>query len=347
VCAFNGLAFTAWQSWAFRRAELTAFAESPYRCATGKRATMAPIRTLHPRASGIERMIPVGRVLFSQLHGELLQMPAETRVGLVLTLPSRMGDGGDRIFRAQREVLEHELVGSLLETHAARGDRWLSVRMLPLGQAGFAQALTEAADAIERDRIDVAIVGGIDSGLDPLVVERLLIEERLYDGENLDSVIPGEGGAFALVTRREVARQCGWTERAALSAVAIGHEPSTRDNDVPCMALGLSRAALEASAALRDAKRSLDWWISDMNAEDRRVHEFQLAWPRVAAGLMAPTAALDFLPMHFGELGAATMPTALAVAVEGMRRGSPVARTCLITGSDDDGARGVVLLESA
>jgi len=346
VCAFNGLAFTAWQSWAFRRAELTAFSEGPYRCASGKRATMAPIRTLHPRAAGIERMIPVGRVLLSQLQSELARLPADGRVALVLVLPERMADDGPRVFRRQREALEQELVAALVEAHPARGDRWLSLRTLTRAQAGFAQALLETADAIERDLVDAVIVGGIDTGLDPHVVEQLLIDERLFDGENLDSVIPGEGGAFALVTRREIARQCGWPSYAALSAAAVGSEVSTRTNEVPCMGLGLTRAAHEATAHLRDARVPIDWWISDMNAEDRRTHEFQLAWPRVAAGLMPPEAALDFLPMHFGELGAATMPTALAIAVEGMRRGSPRARNCLITGSNEGSERGVVLIEA-
>lgn len=346
VCAFNGLAFTAWQSWAFRRAELTAFSESPYRLANGKRATMAPIRTLHPRASGIERLIPVGRVLFSQLQADLEKLPANARVGMVLVLPSRMGDAGERIFRRQRAVLEHELAASLIEAHPSRGDQWLSMRSLPTGQTGFAEALIESAAALEADVVDAVIVGGIDTGMDPDVVERLLIEERLFDGENLDSVILGEGAALALLTRRDVARQCAWPTLARLRSVAIGHELSTRANEVPCMGLGLSRAAMEATSSLRDARTPLDWWISDMNAEDRRVHEFQLAWPRVAAGLMAPTSSLDFLPMHFGELGAATMPTALAIAVEGMRRGAPSARTCLITASDDAHPRGVALFEA-
>lgn len=346
ACAFNGLAFTAWQSWAFRRAEITAFAESPYRTARGQRVTMAPIRTLHPQAAGVERLVPVGRVLFSQLQAEIERLPMGATLGLVLALPTRMADGGARSFVQQRRILEQELAAALLEAHAARGDRWLVVRAVPQGQAGFADALMEAADAIAAGRIDAALVGGIDTGLDPAVVEQLIVEERLFDGENLDSVIPGEGGAFLLVAGAEVARQAGWTAHAELLAAATGREPSTVANGVPCLGLGLSRAALAATAALRDERRPLDWWLSDVNAEDRRVHEFQLAWPRVAAGLMAPTAALDFLPMHFGDLGAATMPTALAVAIEGMRRGAPEARTCLVTGSNDDEARGVVVIGS-
>ena len=48
--------------------------------------------------------------------------------------------------------------------------------------------------------------------------------------------------------------------------------------------------------------------------------------------------------VRLGDLGAASMPTAVAIACEGFRRGAPRAATCLITGSSPYEDRGALLL---
>jgi hypothetical protein len=65
--AWNGLGATPHQIWAFRRAELAVHAETPFRLADGERATMLHIRTLPPRAQGVDRLLPVLRALLAPL----------------------------------------------------------------------------------------------------------------------------------------------------------------------------------------------------------------------------------------------------------------------------------------
>lgn len=92
--AINGLAFDPWQLWAFLRAELAAFAETPFRCANGTRATMAHVQTLHPQSVGVERLVPLGAQLLHGVMGLLARAPADLRLALVLCVPARMADGG-------------------------------------------------------------------------------------------------------------------------------------------------------------------------------------------------------------------------------------------------------------
>jgi len=68
---------------------------------------------------------------------------------------------------------------------------------------------------------------------------------------------------------------------------------------------------------------------------------------RVSRHVLRPTATLDFVYPTLGDLGAAVMPTGVVLAIEGMRRGAPAARSAVVTGSSDGGARGVVLVAAA
>ncbi len=345
--AINALAFNPWQLWAFLRAELTGFTSSPFRTASGEAATMATMRTLHPRSFGVERMVPVALRMLDELLPMLSTAPPDLRVALVLCLPSRMGDGGGRGFAVQRRILERELGARLAEAQHERGAVDPAVRALPLGHASMAYAMRELAEAMGRRLVDVAFVGGLDTPHDPAVVESLLASEGLFDAEHLDAAIGGEGGALLAVATREAAHRCGWPALAEVTAAATARDPATRDNDVPMMGLALSRCAVAVTDALEAAGRTVDWWISDMTAEPDRVNEFQLAWPRAAARRMRPDATLAFLAPQLGDLGAAVMPTAVTLAVEGFARGAPRADTCLVTGSSPTGERGVILVERA
>jgi 3-oxoacyl-[acyl-carrier-protein] synthase-1 len=340
TAAWNGLAASAYQTWAFRRAELTSFVETPFRCANGQRATMGQIRTLDPQSFGAKRLTAVGKRLMSSFEGLLRTLPPRTRIGMGVCLPPRMADGGAKVFRDQRAAIERELSRALeaLEMQPI-------VRVEARGHASLAFVLLDAGAAFAQQTLDVVIVGGLDTYYDPDVVDELLARERLFDGESLDTFIPGEGGGFLLLARRDVARSLRWPILAELRAAATGMEPSTPFDDFPCTGAGLARAVQAATDPLREARWPLGWWLSDMTSESYRLHEFQLAFPRAAAGLMSPESTLDFLPPQLGDLGAATLPTGIAVAIEGMQRGAPDVRHCLVTGSSVTADRGVVLIE--
>jgi 3-oxoacyl-[acyl-carrier-protein] synthase I len=199
-------------------------------------------------------------------------------------------------------------------------------------------------------------VGGVDTYYAPDVVDELLEQERLFDGKNLDSFIPGEGAAFLVLTRPRLAQRHGLPTLARVEAVATGQEPGAMFAEAPCTGNGLAQAMRTALSGLPASKRRLEWLLGDLTNESYRTQEFQLAAPRAVApgGLdsagrdFQPVAAeevqMDFLPMRFGDLGAATMPTGMVLAAQSFVRGSPAARPCLVIGSSVGKDRGAILL---
>ena len=126
--------------------------------------------------------------------------------------------------------------------------------------------------------------------------------------------------------------------------------------DAPIDGAGLTRALRAHTAVLKKARVQLDWILADVNNEERRTREWVLALPRAlspgglsTAGrdyveVASPRLRTDFLPVCFGDLGAAAMPTALVMAVTAAQHGDPSARNALAVGSDARNRRGAVLL---
>ncbi|MEM9194363.1 MAG: beta-ketoacyl synthase N-terminal-like domain-containing protein [Myxococcota bacterium] len=337
VSAVNGLGFSSYQTWAFRRADITAFASTPFICHNGNRATMAQVQTLPPRSQGVDRLLATANQALWPIL-ELLGAAKGARVALVLGVGSRY-DAPTTPRRRELARLEQGLLETIRDVVPEAGSF-----MVPKGHASVGYALQEACESLARGSLDVAIVGGVDTYYDTGIVQTLIEQERIFDGENKDAFVAGEGAAFMLLCQRSIARQVGWPVRGRIESVSTGSEPANLTNDLPCMATGLTRTCRAISDRLAKEKRRLDWWISDMTGEDYRVHEFQQAWPRACFDIMDETGTLEHLPQNVGDLGAATIATGVAVAIEGFGRGDPNARTCLLTGSSETEHRAAVLV---
>jgi 3-oxoacyl-[acyl-carrier-protein] synthase I len=342
VCAttaWNGLGSTPHQIWAFRRAEIAAHAETPFRLRDGQRATMLHIRTLPPRAQGVDRLGPVLRRLLSPLLARAAALGPRARAAVIVSLPERLADGVRLGPGARRlEATAHA------EAKAAGLEP--VVQSVPRGHAGLAFALPAIGSALAAGQLDAAIVGGIDTYYDAEVVDALEEARRIYDGENLEGFIPGEGGAFLLLARADVARQVRWSGAAFLEAAAFAEDPAAGDPEAPVTGEALTRAIRALCDPLEAAGRGVGWWLSDLTHERDRVREWQLVLPRATAGVCGPDATLELLPPFLGDLGAATLPTAMAIAAEGLLRGDPAAQSCLACASSPGPGRGAVLLSA-
>ena len=341
TAALNGLAFDPWQTWAFRRAELTAYAASPFRCPNGRNLTMGAIRTFPPQARAERRMEAITTALLDSLAGDVEALGEVRSVAALVTLsglPSPDDAGcrarAGKVVRKVNEWLTERL-GDGVTTVVEHDHR---------AHAGLAHALLRSVPALLDDRVDAVLLLGVESYYDPDVLAALFAGGRLHDGENLDGFIPGEGGAALLVVKASRAKAMGRAVRARIEGAATAWEAARPDNDVPCLGNALTAVTRSLTDVLAAQKRTLDWWLCDVTGDALRQHEFQLAWPRAGYDVMGPTGALEYLPETTGDLGAATLHTAVAVASEGFLRGDPAAETCLVTGSSDEGQRGAVLL---
>ncbi len=336
----NALAATPYQTWAFRRAEITGFVGSPFRLPSGNALTFARVRQLDPRLIGADRLVALAQRGLEPLGALIARVPTQARMGVALCLSERCdAERADERGRQARRRVESAIIGPLVE----RGYEVMG-RTIAKGHASFGYAACEVGTMLEAGQLDLALVLGVDSYYDPFVLEELFAKERVLDSDWRESFVPGEAASAIVLARADVARDLGVKPMATLDSVATNEEVATVDNDVGLLALGLSRAAVAVVKRLKREKRTLDWWISDATGEPFRSHELELAWPRAAHLAMTPEGRLDLFPSHFGDLGAATMPTAAAVALEGLRRGDPSGRTCLTTGSSNTGARGATLL---
>jgi 3-oxoacyl-[acyl-carrier-protein] synthase-1 len=349
VGAFNSLGFDAYQTWAFWRAEQMDLTESPFVCENGERASMAKVRTLPFRCMGAERILALAQPALEELKPALDALPPEARVGLFVGVSERFGPSKESPYLAQRRQLE----AGFERWHQAQ-KREGPVQLREAGHAAFAFALLDAVEQLTARSLAAAIVGAADTYYDPAVVTELIVSERIYDGLNVDTIIPGEGAAFLLLTRPDVRRSRG-ASLARIESVSIAHEPATFFSELPCTGEGLGLAMRAVCQRLKADGRQLEWVLGDLTNEPYRTHEWGLAFPRaVAPGgldagkgffqIAADRLDTDQLPENFGDLGAATMATAAVLAVESFQRGVPAVRNCLLHASAMSSHRGAVLI---
>lgn len=336
---YNAIAPSVYQTWAWYRAETTGSVGSPFRLPSGNVLTFARVRQLEPRIFGADRFEALAVQATEQLVPTLRKLPRETRIGFVFCLPlwadARTGTGLGAVVR--RRIESRLLVPFIEAGYDVIG------RAEARGHAAFAHGVLDVVRMFESDALDVAVIIGVDSHYHPDLLEVLFEDKRVIDADWRDGFIPGEAASAVALARGVVAKELGLERIATLDTVATDHEVATIDNHIGMQGQGLTRPAMEACKRLREEDRYLDWWLSDATGEPLRILELQVVWPRASTHAMHPQSAIDLLPVHFGEIGAATMPTALALGIEGLRRGSPAGRTVVCTGSSDDGARGVVL----
>ncbi|MEZ4329380.1 MAG: hypothetical protein R3B40_29390 [Polyangiales bacterium] len=339
---WNGLSTDPTLLWAFFRAQRTAFANTPFRHPHGAPVVMAQVRQLDPRWAGLTRMQALVRGVVKQLN-PVLAACAGRRIGVALALPEDMGPHTLRKVRGGLSALEETVRA---EVEAQGGPAGCAVHTEARGHAAGAYCVMQAAHAVASGALDVTIVLGVDTYYDPAIVAQLLAEERILDTKAHDAFLPGEGAAALVLAAGDITGSRRWSAMAEVRAVGTCDEPATLDNDTRMLGMGLSRACHAATAKLRRAGGELDWWMTDMTPEHLRAREFQLAWPRVAQGLMPPTATLDHLPSQLGDLGAASIPTGIALACESFRHSGSSARNCLVTASSVGHARAAVLVHA-
>ncbi|HJL19805.1 MAG TPA: hypothetical protein RMH99_29345 [Sandaracinaceae bacterium LLY-WYZ-13_1] len=334
----NALGTTPHQTWAFRRAEVTAFVGSPFRLPSGNALTFARVRQLDPLSIGGERLVSLAHRALDPVGELLARVPTRARLGIVLCLPERADPArGEERGRHLRRRLETTVIGPFVE----RGHDVLA-RVVARGHASFGYAAVEAGRMLEERRLDVALLIGVDGWYDPFLLETLFEQKRVLDSEWREAFVPGEAATAVLLARPDVARELGFEALAALDSAATNEEVATAFDDVPSTGHGLSRPAVAIAKRLAKEGRGVDWWLCDVTGESFRVHELQLAWPRASHLVMTPEASLELLPTHLGDIGAATMPTAAAIGIEGLRRRDPPGSVVLVSGSSAGGDRGVV-----
>ncbi|MCC6873266.1 MAG: hypothetical protein IT378_03070 [Sandaracinaceae bacterium] len=334
--ALNGLGLSAHQTWALRRAEAVALYASPFRLAHGASLSMAHVRVLPDTMLGAPRM---SWMLDRVLRGYCAWLSGRVAPGrfiAALALPERFHEAGEH----PRFAKERGQIAGVARSLLAEIGVEPSLAVHAYGHAAGAYGLLWAGEQIASGAVDLAFVVGVDSSFDADVIDALLDEGLLFDGRQASGLVPGEGCALVVLASADFARQHGLHALATLDSVGIAQEPA-HSRRGPSTGQGLASAV---RAITETVSRPVDWWLGDLTHEHYRQRELQLAWPRFPQSAMGPSALVEQLPAHLGDLGAATIGTAISIATEGMSRGDPAARSCAAFACSQGTLRGAVLI---
>jgi 3-oxoacyl-[acyl-carrier-protein] synthase-1 len=236
---------------------------------------------------------------------------------------------------------------------AARIAQWLQlpglqsrIRFYPEGHASVLKALQEVVTQMQQGRLTQAVIGGVDSLVEPERLTQLLSEGRLKTDENAVGLIPGEASAFFLVesplqTRRRKAEVLAWLE-----APGVAHEPVSPASGQPCNGLGLGQAISTTLAGLTDRGAHTGLILCDLNGELYRAEEFSKMVPRALHHLQQPWR-LWHPADCIGDTGAASSAISVCVGARALARGYAGTDNVLVCASSDEGLRGSVYLRSA
>ncbi|WP_305047219.1 hypothetical protein [Geoalkalibacter sp.] len=214
------------------------------------------------------------------------------------------------------------------------------------GQQGVVAALKTLCAELAVGTWETVIFGGADSLVGVDHCRDLLQQGRLMAPHGAEGVFPGEAAAY-LVLRADRSGADATTARAAITAAAQAPEPHAGQGGEKKMT-GLAQALEEAADQGGIRLDDVEELILTLSTETAS----QLEWHQTLMRLWPPRGEVDsrdpqLLRPHpvLGELGAATLPVALALGCARFEFEHPPLASLLVCDGSEDGLRGAVCLQ--
>jgi len=281
-------------------------------------------------SSTAERIAALGRSALGEVVAQLGTHFTARHVPVLMGLPEPR-PGWDDDDQAQA-------LAALSEVDGLR----VAVEPLLLGHAAALEALRRAQQRLADGRWRCAIVGGVDSYLDPDAIGWLDAERQRLHGRVRSGLIPGEGAAFVALMEARAARAAGLPVLALVHAAATATESNRIKTDTICVGEGLT-AAVQAALP---ADGVVDELYGDVNGERYRSEEWGFVALRLGAAFRDP-ADYQLPTASWGDAGAATGALNLVLATQALSRGYARGPRALIWGGSEAGLRAAVVLERA
>jgi 3-oxoacyl-[acyl-carrier-protein] synthase-1 len=206
-------------------------------------------------------------------------------------------------------------------------------------QLGFHEALQQARRWLDAGTCDCCAIGGVDSYLDPRHLEALAGLGFLKTAENPVGMLPGEAACFITV---EDATKLRHKRGPAIGHITATHLAKGAANqlrqEAPGEGLGLAVAHLLGQLPDRGASTGL--LIANLNGTPYRAQEVGQMFTRALTPLGLGRCPMWIPALSFGEIGAATGPTAIAMIAQAVARNYLPAKDTLVALMNDDDTRG-------
>jgi 3-oxoacyl-[acyl-carrier-protein] synthase I len=274
--------------------------------------------------------------------------PSDGPVGIILLLRSEQQratwlgklrqDPGRAGYEVDLDCAEAELAAdkqrmtSALLSHLVRVGRIpaepRAQRTIVADQVGMIAALEQAAAWLEGGICEACWLGGVDSYLDPPMIQALAGLDLLRTPEQPAGLMPGEAACFVVL---ESAARAAQRKRNVWARIDACKQWSGVERGTD----GMLHVVQEASA-----RQPPGLFVVNLNGTEARASEWGNVLVRLTAQGMKTDAPLWIPPLHFGELGSATGPASIALLARGWARDyapSPNALVCLM---EDGTARG-------
>ncbi len=216
-----------------------------------------------------------------------------------------------------------------------------SLETIEAGHSAGLMAIERARALLCDGALDLCLAGGVDSYLDAETLYWLSETGQAQSRSNRWGFRPGEGAGFCLLaSSRFVAEQPRLHALGELAAVATSREQNLIRTDSVCTGEGLTAAWRMVTAA---APR-ISELICDLNAEPYRADELGFALLRLRERFERPEEVLS-PAQHWGDVGAASGPLFVCLALASALRGVARGRHCLVSTSSEGGERSAALLD--
>ncbi|RYZ43755.1 MAG: TIGR02270 family protein [Myxococcaceae bacterium] len=221
------------------------------------------------------------------------------------------------------------------------------VQKVFLGEAGFFQALHEAAELLRQGRVEQCIVGGIDSLVEPEMVRRLDALRLLKSPSNPVGFVPGEAAAFLRLESPAAALRRKAPIEALLDSPRCQIEPFHRKSGQPALGLALASCIGATLGPGRDHDSQVGLVIAGLNGDAYRAQDWGHALIRLRGEGLLEAGVPEWYPAFpFGEAGAAMGPLGVAMAARGFARAYTPPGTTLLWVGSDTGERGALCIHA-
>jgi 3-oxoacyl-[acyl-carrier-protein] synthase-1 len=366
----SSLGYDVHTACAAARAGLTRAAELPFTILENDRspglATGHPAALLGGGFEGDARLIRLlggaFRDLRSQTQPDLLSVP---RLALYLALPAgdrerhglnlildeaarpryleQIGESApvDDLARA-RNILDNAIRMADLPAQVRASVN--AVRVSTVGHAAVIELYQRAQSELESGRIDLAIVGGVDSLLGHATLTWLQLTGRLKGAESPAGLSPGEAAALVALGGERISRRMTTPPRAHIDRVVTLSSQTQFLAGVPADGRSQSEMVRALSDGLEGSSGG-HWMIVDQNGEVYRASDWGCSLVRLQGTAAGHAAAQVSYPAgSFGDTGAASGAVATCMAVEAYeRRYAPFPHALVLTSSDGCNRAGCVV----